>query len=87
LMPKLKASDYDYIIFDMPPVTQTSGTVRLAGLMDMVLLVVEAEKTNQDVVKQATKLLAESKANVSAVFNKARTYIPARLHQEFLNDS
>jgi uncharacterized protein involved in exopolysaccharide biosynthesis/Mrp family chromosome partitioning ATPase len=87
LMPKLKASDYDYIIFDMPPVTQTSGTVRLAGLMDMVLLVIEAEKTNQDVVKQATKLLAESKANVSAVFNKARTYVPHRLHQEFLIDS
>jgi hypothetical protein len=53
----------------------------------MVLLVVEAEKTNQEVVKQATKLLAESKANVSAVFNKARTYVPARLHQEFLTDS
>jgi len=30
LMPKLKASDYDYIIFDMPPVTQTSMTPRLA---------------------------------------------------------
>jgi len=27
-MPKLKASDYDYIIFDMPPVTQTSMTPR-----------------------------------------------------------
>jgi uncharacterized protein involved in exopolysaccharide biosynthesis/Mrp family chromosome partitioning ATPase len=81
LMPKLKASDYDYIIFDLPPVSQTSMTPRLAGLMDMVLLVIEAEKTNQDVVKRATALLAESKANVSAVLNKARTYIPQQLHQ------
>ncbi len=87
LMPKLKASDYDYIIFDMPPVTQTSMTPRLAGLMDMVLLVLESEKTNLDVVKRANALLTESRANVSAVLNKTRTYIPSTLHQEFLNDA
>jgi len=61
LMPKLKASDYDYIIFDMPPVTQTSTTPRLAGLMDMVLLVIESEKTSQDVVKRVKALLANPK--------------------------
>jgi Mrp family chromosome partitioning ATPase len=86
LMPKLKASDYDYIIFDMPPVTQTSMTPRIAGLMDMVLLVIESEKTSQDVVKRVKALLGESKANVSTVLNKTRNYIPAQLHQEFLND-
>jgi hypothetical protein len=36
-------------------------------------------------VKQATALLAESKANVSAVLNKTRRYVPTALHQE-LND-
>jgi Mrp family chromosome partitioning ATPase/uncharacterized protein involved in exopolysaccharide biosynthesis len=85
LMPKLKTSEYDYIIFDMPPVNQTSATARLSGLMDMVLLVIESEKTNQDVIKRVIKLLAESKATVSTVLNKSRNYIPARLHQEFLN--
>ncbi|MGA2685213.1 MAG: Wzz/FepE/Etk N-terminal domain-containing protein [Verrucomicrobiota bacterium] len=85
LMPKLKASEYDYIIFDMPPVNQTTATARLSGLMDMVLLVIEAEKTNQDVVRRVIKLLAESKANVSTVLNKSRNYIPAKLSQEFLN--
>jgi Mrp family chromosome partitioning ATPase len=87
LMPKFKASEYDYIIFDMPPVSQTSVTARLAGLMDMVLLVIESEKTNQDVVKRVNQLLAESKAKVSTVLNKTRTYVPACLHQEFLNDT
>jgi uncharacterized protein involved in exopolysaccharide biosynthesis/Mrp family chromosome partitioning ATPase len=87
LMPKLKASEYDYIIFDMPPVNQISVTARLSGLMDMVLLVIESEKTNQDVVKRVNKLLTESKAKVSTVLNKTQTYIPARLHQEFLNDT
>ncbi|MDD5141097.1 MAG: Wzz/FepE/Etk N-terminal domain-containing protein [Verrucomicrobiales bacterium] len=86
LVPKLKASDYDYIIFDMPPVTQTSVTPRLAGLMDMVLLVIESEKTNRDVVKKVNALLAESKANVSTVLNKTRTYVPVQLHQEYLSD-
>ena len=87
LMPKLKASEYDYIIFDMPPVSQTSVTARLSGLMDMVLLVIESEKTNQDAVKQANQLLAESKAKVSTVLNKARNYVPRRLHQEFLDNA
>jgi Mrp family chromosome partitioning ATPase len=86
LMPKLKASEYDYIIFDLPPVNQTSMTARLAGLMDMVLLVIESEKTNQDVVKKVNQLLAESEAKVGTVLNKTRNYIPPRLHQEFLDN-
>ena len=86
LLPKFKASDYDYIIFDMPPVTQTSVTPRLSGFMDMVLLVVEAEKTDQEVVRRANLLLKESKANVIAVLNKARKYVPEKLHQEYLSD-
>lgn len=87
LLPKFKASDYDYIIFDMPPVTQTSVTPRLSGFMDMVLLVVEAEKTDQEVVRRANLLLKESKANVIAVLNKARKYVPEKLHQEYLSDA
>ncbi len=86
LMPKLKASEYDYIIFDMPPVNQTSVTARLSGLMDMVLLVIESEKTNQDVVKRVNQLLAESKATVGTVLNKTRNYVPPRLHQEYLDN-
>lgn len=87
LMPQLKASDYDYIVFDTPPVSQISMTPRLAGLMDSVLIVVESEKTNQEAVQQANAMLVKSKANVSTVLNKVRTYIPTRLYQEFLNDS
>ena len=77
LVPKLKASDYDYIIFDMPPVSPTSVTSRLAGFMDMVLLVVESEKTEREIVQHANALLAQSKANVGAVLNKTRKYVPA----------
>src|ERR1039457_2121002 len=85
LMPKFKASECDDIIFDMPPVSQTSVTARLSGLMDMVLLVIESEKTNQDVVKDVILLLAESNPAVGTVLNKSRNYVPARLHQECLH--
>lgn len=82
LVPKLKASDYDYIIFDMPPVSPTSATPRLASHMDIVLLVLESEKTGQKAAARATALMRESRANVAAVLNKAPSHVPARLLQE-----
>jgi polysaccharide biosynthesis transport protein len=87
LIPKLRASDYDYIIFDMPVVTQTSMTPRLSRLMDLVLLVVESEKTNQDVARKVISLLGGPKANITTVLNKTHSYIPRKLYQEFLDDA
>lgn len=86
LVPQLKASNFDYIIFDMPPVSQISITPRLAGFMDMVLMVVESEKTDRDLVQRATALLAQSKSHVGAILNKSRAYVPRRLHQDSLSD-
>jgi Mrp family chromosome partitioning ATPase len=82
LLPQLKSSDFDYIIFDMPPVSQISITPRLAGFMDMVLLVVESEKNSREGVQRASALLAESNAHVGAVLNKTRNYVPNWVHQE-----
>ena len=82
LMPKMKASDYDYIIFDLPPVSATSITPRLAGFMDLVLEVVEADKTNRETAKRAAAVLGEVQPNVSVVVNKCRKYLPAWLDQE-----
>lgn len=79
LVPQLKASDYDYIIFDMPPVSQTSITTRLAGFMDTVMLVIESEKTDRESVQQANSLLAHTKANVTAVLNKTQQHVPKAL--------
>jgi len=76
LVPNLKASDFDYIIFDMPPINQTSPTIGLAALMDKVLLVVEAEKTNREVVKRGYRELVGARADVAVVLNKTRSYGP-----------
>jgi uncharacterized protein involved in exopolysaccharide biosynthesis/Mrp family chromosome partitioning ATPase len=82
LVPKLKASDYDYIIFDMPPISQISVTSKLARFMDITLVVVEAEETDREVVKRASSFLTQSGAKVGVVLNKTRTYGPRRLSHE-----
>jgi uncharacterized protein involved in exopolysaccharide biosynthesis/Mrp family chromosome partitioning ATPase len=76
LIPRLKASDFDYIIFDMPPMGETSTTLAIAGFMDRVLLVVEAEINERIAVKRAYAELLGAKANVACVFNKVRSYTP-----------
>ena len=76
LVPNLKASDFDYIIFDMPPINQTTPTIGLAALMDKVLMVVEAEKTHRDVVKRGYRELVGARADVAVVLNKTRSYGP-----------
>ncbi|MEI8037521.1 MAG: Wzz/FepE/Etk N-terminal domain-containing protein [Verrucomicrobiota bacterium] len=79
LMPHLQASEYDYIIFDMPPVEQTSRTMTMAGMMDKVLLVLDAENTNRDGLIWGYGELIKGKADVSCVFNKNRTHTPGWL--------
>jgi polysaccharide biosynthesis transport protein len=81
VMPQLRVSGYDYIVFDLPPTTPTTMTARLAGMMDLVILVVESEKDTQEAVKQAGKLLSRSKAPVSAVLNKVQNPVPLWLHK------
>jgi Mrp family chromosome partitioning ATPase len=80
--PKLNMGEYDYIVFDMPTVSPTSPTPRLAAHMDLVLLVLESEKTGQAAAKRAGLLMRESKANVAAILNKFRPHVPAKLSSD-----
>ena len=82
LMPQISASDYDYIIFDFPPVSQTNSTARLAGYMDLTLLVVEAERTAQQAAVKANALMTDARATVAAVLNKCHKHVPESLSQD-----
>jgi polysaccharide biosynthesis transport protein len=82
MMPNLKASDFDYIIFDMPPLDQTSPTWGMAAFMDKLLLIVEAEKNNGDLIKRGYGKLVAERDNVSVVVNKTRSYVPKWLDAE-----
>jgi septum formation inhibitor-activating ATPase MinD len=72
LMPQLQSCDFDYIVFDMPTINKTSRTLTMAGMMDKVLLVLDAENTSRDALIWGYAELAKGRADVSCVFNKNR---------------
>lgn len=82
LMPHLQASEYDYIVFDMPPIDQTSRTLTMAGLMDKVLLVLDAENTSRDGLMWGYSELIKGRADVSCIFNKTKEHVPGWLAGE-----
>jgi len=82
LMPNFKASDFDYIIFDMPPVGPTSPTSGMARSMDKVLFVIESERSNRSLVKRAHADLAAGHSDVVVVLNKVRSYAPRWIEGE-----
>ncbi len=63
--------NYDFVIVDSPPVNVVADPLVLSSMVDGVLLVVEANRTGRNVVKQAVARLREMKANVlGAMVNK-----------------
>lgn len=76
IMPHLVASDFDYIIFDMPPIGPTSPTLTMAGFMDKVLLVLDGDNTTREHLSWGYMELEKAKADVSCIFNKARSHAP-----------
>ncbi len=76
LMPQLVASDFDYIVFDMPPIGPTSPTLTMAGFMDKVLLVLDGENTIKEHLSWAYSELENARADVSCIFNKAKSHAP-----------
>lgn len=82
MMPNLKASDFDYIIFDMPSLDQTSPTWGMAAFMDRLLVVVEAEKNNREAIRRGYGKLVAERNNVAVVVNKTRSYVPKWLDSE-----
>jgi capsular exopolysaccharide synthesis family protein len=81
LFQKLKA-EFELIVCDLPAVGQTGRAVRLAGCMDGVLLVVEAERVRWEAAQKVKELLSDANAHlVGAVLNKRRHYAPAWLYR------
>jgi polysaccharide biosynthesis transport protein len=76
LLPNLKESDFDFVVFDMPPLSETSPTSAMAAYMDKVIFVVEAEKGQREVVKRDYAELSARKPDVAVVMNKVRSYAP-----------
>ncbi len=74
--------EYALVVFDLPPAGQQSSALRLAGLLDAVVMVVEAERVHHDVARRAKQLLERAGARVcGAVLNKRRSYVPRWLRR------
>jgi succinoglycan biosynthesis transport protein ExoP len=82
LITSFEGSDFDYVIYDLPCLSDISPTLALAGFMDKVLFVVEAEKSDREVVKRAYSQLVAVNAKVSVILNKSRSYGPKWLRTE-----
>ena len=73
---------YDFIVLDMPPVSDTSLAVRMPGMIHAAVLVIEAEKVNEEIACRARDLLLREKINLAGlVLNRRRNYVPKWLHQ------
>ncbi len=61
---------YDLILFDSSPVNLTQIPTILAPLMDGVIFVIQAERTQRETIKYAFESLKNSKANIlGSIFN------------------
>ena len=56
--------NFDYIILDTPPILPVSDTLLLASKADATLIVVNARKTKEKMVKESYSKLVEARANV-----------------------
>lgn len=75
---------FDLVIIDAPPLSVFPDGLSIAGSVDGVVLIVEAEKTKWSVVKDAKERLIKGGANVlGIVFNKSKSYIPEWLEKRF----
>ena len=61
------------VIFDSPPLLITTEAPVLAGHMGQVVMVVEAETTTQNAVKEALRQI-EGCRNVNLIYNKTKAY-------------
>lgn len=69
--------EYNFIVIDTPALDENGAAVKIAGLADEVILVLEAEAVRWEVAQRALDRLNKAKANVSGVIlNKRRYYIP-----------
>jgi capsular exopolysaccharide synthesis family protein len=73
---------YDYIIIDSSPVVPVADSEVTSGIVDGVLLVVEAGKTKREVILRAQSLLEEAHARIiGSVLTKVEHPIPEFIYK------
>jgi Mrp family chromosome partitioning ATPase len=74
--------DFQLVVCDMPAASHNGLGGHLAGMMDGVLLVVEAERVRREVIRRTIEELERSGVHLlGAVLNKRRHHVPAWLYR------
>jgi Mrp family chromosome partitioning ATPase len=71
-------SDFDHLIIDGGALATSPDSLLVASKVDGVILIVEAERTGTETVREATNQLRMAGGNVlGAVLNRRREYLPS----------
>ena len=81
LLNKLKAR-FDFIIVDAPPIVPVTDVGIFGSLMDGVLMVVQANRTQKGVIRHAVSLLKQAQTELLGyVLTDIRYHIPAYIYR------
>jgi protein-tyrosine kinase len=79
---RFAAENFDFAVFDLPPLSRPADALPVCGLLDGVVLLVEAERVRWPVARRFVTDLARSGAKpLGVVMNKQRQYIPEWLYR------
>lgn len=77
---KSARAEFDFVILDGGSLDTCPDALLVAGRVDGVILIVQAERTSQDAIREASTRLNAAGANVlGVVLNRRREYLPGFL--------
>lgn len=69
------SSNYDYIMIDVKAVQDSSECIRIADVCDLIVLVVQANRTSYSLLQNSIRLLQITHCkNIQAVLNRIRNF-------------
>jgi capsular exopolysaccharide synthesis family protein len=72
----------DWVLFDSPPLNSCNDAIALAGKVDGIVMVAQAEKTRWEVVQESKARLEKSGGRIlGVVLNKRRFHIPGWVYK------
>lgn len=75
-------NEYSFVVLDTPAVWEENHAVTLGGIVDGVILVVEAESVRWEVALWAKERLTKGGTNlIGGILNKRRFYVPSWLYK------
>jgi capsular exopolysaccharide synthesis family protein len=80
--------EYDFIIFDAPPVLETPETSILSKQFDGTLLIIQANRTVRFDVERTKQEIIESGGKIlGIILNRKREYIPIKISRKYYGNN